>query len=179
MRAMLDAVAQNVDHAALADLALQAGEELATSRAVGVERQRFDERFLGSQEKAAQLHQVDAVLAVVVVRIAENPASAASYWSSGLGRNVFGRKHVRTPGHGANDEFFEAFLARVGPHTSTSSRGASSRQSTSAPARRAGSRFEESWLVSHHRGDLLPLGVHRACLSQRPQSDACGTHEEG
>ena len=53
VRAVLDAVAQHVDHAALADLALQAGEELAPRRAVLAEVERLgDLRLRGAQEGA-------------------------------------------------------------------------------------------------------------------------------
>ena len=53
VRPVLDAVAQHVDHAALADLALEAGEELAPRRAVVVEVERLDERRLRRLQEAA------------------------------------------------------------------------------------------------------------------------------
>ncbi len=47
MRSVLDAVPQDIDRAALADLALQSGQELPSRRAVGIEVQRFGDPWLG------------------------------------------------------------------------------------------------------------------------------------
>ena len=77
VRAVLDAVAENIDGAALRDLALQAGEELATGGAVLVESESGGRVGLGGVEEGAQLDEIDAVLAVVVVMVAGGPADAA------------------------------------------------------------------------------------------------------
>ena len=68
--AVLDPVAQDVDRAALADLPLEAGEKLAAGWAVFVEADSGSGVRLGGVEEGAELDQVDAVLAVVVVMIA-------------------------------------------------------------------------------------------------------------
>ena len=119
MRAVLDAVAQHVDHAALGDLALEPGEEAAARRAVAVERERLGERPAASPRGTPRAGRGRRVLAVVVVRVAEQPAGAAGDGSGGLGRDVLGREQVDVPGHRADDQVFEAALARVGGHTST------------------------------------------------------------
>ena len=77
VRAVSDAVAQHVDGAALGDLALQPGEELAPRRTVLVERQRFGGVRLGGLQECRELDPIDAELAVVVVGIAAAPARAA------------------------------------------------------------------------------------------------------
>jgi hypothetical protein len=74
---MLHAVTENIDHAPLADLALQAGQKFAPHRAVLIEfqgRSRF--RLRGLQE-SPELREVHGVFAVVVVRVAANPPAAA------------------------------------------------------------------------------------------------------
>ena len=65
--AVLDAVPEDVDRAALRDLALKAGEELAAGRAVLVEAEGGRGVGLGGVEEGAELDEVYAVLAVVVV----------------------------------------------------------------------------------------------------------------
>ena len=66
-RPVLDAAAQHVDGAALGDLSLQPGEELAPGGAVLGERQRFGGLGPGRAQEGRELGEVDAVLAVVVV----------------------------------------------------------------------------------------------------------------
>ena len=68
VRPVLDAVAQHVDGAALADLALQAGQELAPCRAVLAEVERLGRLGLRLPQEGGELRQVHAVLAVVVLR---------------------------------------------------------------------------------------------------------------
>ncbi len=75
---MLDAVAQHVDGAALADLTLQARQELAPRRAVLAEIERLGHLELRLQQEPGELSQVHAVLAVVVVGIAAHPADAVN-----------------------------------------------------------------------------------------------------
>ena len=53
VRAVLDALAQHVDDAALGDLALEPREELAPRRAVVVEVERVDQLRLRRQQEAA------------------------------------------------------------------------------------------------------------------------------
>ena len=65
---MLDAVAQDVDHAALRDLALEPGEELAPRRAVGARARASRGDPPASPSRTAQLDEIDAVVAVVVRR---------------------------------------------------------------------------------------------------------------
>ena len=77
VRPVLDAVAQHVDRPALADLPLQPRQELAPRRAILGQVQRGGRLGLGDLQEDGELHQVDAVLAVVVVPIAQQPARAA------------------------------------------------------------------------------------------------------
>ena len=90
------------------------------------ERERVEEILLRRQHEAAELDEVDAVVAVVVVRIAEQPAGAAGDGSGGLGRDVLGREQIGVPGHRADDQVFEAALGRVGGHASTGSSSSTS-----------------------------------------------------
>ena len=64
---VLDAVAQHVDDAALADLALQAGEELAPRGAVVVEVEYLSDLWLRGPKESSQLDKVHAVFALVVI----------------------------------------------------------------------------------------------------------------
>src|SRR5688572_23626391 len=79
--------------------------------------------FLGRQNESSQLHEVDAELPIVVGRVAEEPAGAARNGNGGFGRDVCGDQNVRTAGHVANDQLFEAALGGVCLHTSASSAG--------------------------------------------------------
>ena len=72
-RTVLDSVAQHVDGATLGDLALQPGQERAPRGAAVGQRQRVDGLRLGVAQERRELHQVDAVLAVVVVEVATAP----------------------------------------------------------------------------------------------------------
>ncbi len=56
----------------LADLALQPGQELAPRRAVLVQGQRLGRLGLGGAQEGGELDQIDAVLAVVVVGVAQH-----------------------------------------------------------------------------------------------------------
>ena len=76
VRAVLDPVAQHVDDAALADLALQPREELAPRRAVLAEVERLGDVRLRLAQEGRELREVDAVLAVVVLGRAADPAGA-------------------------------------------------------------------------------------------------------
>ena len=75
--AVLDAVPEDFDRAAFGDLALETGEELAAGGAVFVEAEGGGGVGLGGVEKGAELDEVDAVFAVVVVMVAGGPADAA------------------------------------------------------------------------------------------------------
>ena len=77
VRPVLDAVAQHVDRAALGDLALQPRQELAPRRAVLAEVERLGRLRLRRPQERRELREVDAVLAVVVLGRAADPAGAA------------------------------------------------------------------------------------------------------
>ena len=113
--AVLDPVAQDIDGAALADLALEAGEKLAACGAVFVEADSGSGVRLGGVEEGAELDQVDAVLAVVVVMVAGGPADAAvrgrTFPDGAAGRGI-----ARVAGQGLADEPFEAAFGEVGRH---------------------------------------------------------------
>ena len=71
-----DAIAEDVDGAALGDLALQAGKEPAAGGAVFIEAQCCGGFGLGGGQKGTKLDQVDAELTVVVVVVARGPSTA-------------------------------------------------------------------------------------------------------
>ena len=64
--AMLDPMTQNVDNAALRNLALETGQELPTGRGVFVERQGLDKRFLCCPDEPSELHEIDGVFTVIL-----------------------------------------------------------------------------------------------------------------
>src|SRR4051794_1718984 len=103
MRSVLDPLTQDVDRAAFGDLALQAGQETAARGPVVVELQCVDQMLLRGAEKAAELDEIDAVFAVVVRRIAEEPTGAAGDGNGGLGGDMRGDEDVGTPCHRADD----------------------------------------------------------------------------
>lgn len=74
---MLHAVAQDVDYTPLADLSLQAGQKFSPHRAVLVEIEGLGRFRLRGLQEGSELYQVHGVFAVVVVRVAANPAAAA------------------------------------------------------------------------------------------------------
>ena len=117
VRAVPEAVAQHVDGAALRDLALQPGEELAPRRTVLVQRQRLGRLRLGGLQECRELDPIDAELAVVVVGIAAAPARAAGVAGAGLDCLALLRRIAGMAGQRRADQPFEAALAGVGRHT--------------------------------------------------------------
>ena len=115
MATVLDALAQHSDGAALVDLALKAGEELAAGGAILTEAEGMGGVGLRDVEEGSQLDEVDAVLSIVVVMIAGGPPNAAvagrkladrwSWW------NVAG-----VAGQGSANEAFEAAFGEIGGH---------------------------------------------------------------
>ena len=120
VRPVLDAVAQHVDHPALADLPLQPRQELAPRRAILGQVQRGGRLGLGDLQEDGELHQVDAVLAVVVVPVAQQPARAAVEGAGCSDRSrrspARGGRPYRLAGHGGDDQGFKSFFGSVGGH---------------------------------------------------------------
>ena len=113
VRAVPDAVAQDVDGAALRYLALQPGQELAPRRAVLAERQRLGGVGLRVAQEGGELDPIDAELAVVVVRAAAAPADAA-VTRARLRDLPVHRRVAGMAGQRRADEPFEAPLRGVG-----------------------------------------------------------------
>ena len=78
MRPMLDAIAQHVDGAALADLALQPRKKLASRRAVLAEFEMLRDFRLRLMQKHRELSKIDAVFAVIVLGHSVDPPDAIS-----------------------------------------------------------------------------------------------------
>ena len=76
MRPVLDALAQHVDDAALGDLALQPGKKLAPRRAVLAEFEMLRDFGLRLMQKSRELTEIDAVLAIIVLRCSADPPDA-------------------------------------------------------------------------------------------------------
>src|SRR5262245_11435215 len=74
---MFDPPTQNVNDAALANLALQSSEELLADRAVVVEVKRLNKMMLRCQEKGSELGNIDGPRAVVVGGIPKQPVVQA------------------------------------------------------------------------------------------------------
>ena len=107
MGAVFDAVAEDGDGAVFGDLALEAGEELSAGGAVLVEAEGGGGVGLGGVEKGAELDEVDAVLAVVIVMVAGGPAGAA-VGAGGFADGAAGGRVAGVAGEGLADEAFEA-----------------------------------------------------------------------
>ena len=115
VRAVLDAVAQHFDGAPLRDLALQPRQELAPRRPVLVQRQCLRDLGLGGAEECAELGEIAAVLAVVVVVAAGAPADTA-IGSARLYERACRRRVAGMSGERRADQALEALLARIGSH---------------------------------------------------------------
>ena len=94
--------------AALRDLALQPREKAAPRRPVVASDSVSSRSFCVAMSEAAQLDEIDAVVAVVVLRVAEQPASTAGDRDRGLGGGVLWREEIGMPGHRTDDQVFEA-----------------------------------------------------------------------
>lgn len=99
-RAVVDARAQDRDHAALGNLALQAVEEFTAGGAVGGDVQGGQGIGLGGFEELQELGEVEGVFAEVVLWIARDV--------TGLGDQ------------GLDDKSFEGFFAGVCGHVAAS-----------------------------------------------------------
>ena len=115
VRAVLDAVAQYVDGAALGDLALEASQELPSCRSVLVQRERFGGLWLRGEQEARELDEIDAELALVVVGVVGDPADAAVGGGS-LRYPARLRRITGMAGQRRADQPFEAALGGVGDH---------------------------------------------------------------
>ena len=114
--AMPDAVAQHLDGSSLGDLALQPRQELPPRRPVLVERERLGDLGLGGMRRnAAELGEIDAILAVVVAMVAGAPADPA-IGSARLHERACRRRVAGMPGERRADQALEALLARIGRH---------------------------------------------------------------
>jgi hypothetical protein len=114
--AVADALAQHFHHAALGDLFLQPGQELPAAGPIYGDRHGFGDLRLSGLQKTLQLHQINAVAAVVVSRLAQQPTGSATHRHSGW-RGLVGRlQQVGAPGHGAGDQRFQSLFAGVRGH---------------------------------------------------------------
>ena len=115
VRAVLDAMAQDVDGAALRDLALESGHELPPGRAALIQRERFGGVRLRGVEERGELNEIDAELAVVVVGGAGDPPDAA-VTGGGLRRPALLRRLAWMAGQRRADQPFEPALRGIGDH---------------------------------------------------------------
>lgn len=114
--AVADARTQNIDCAAPGDFALQPGEELAPGRTVLVERERIGGIRLGLAQEGAELREIDAILAIVVMMIAAAPThTAVICWRLATGVRR-GRRFAGMPRQRGADQAFKAALGGVGAH---------------------------------------------------------------
>ena len=112
-------VSENVDGAPPCDLSLESGEELAARRAVFVECERIGRLGLGCAKERRELDQVDAVFAVIVLRIAAVPADP-TVAVRGVPYGAHLRRIAGMTTQSGADEAFEASFAGVGIHASAS-----------------------------------------------------------
>ena len=114
-RPVLDPVTQHLDGAALGDLALEPGQERPPRGTILGQRQRLGGLRLGATQERRELHQIDAVLAVVVVEVAAAPPhSAVSGWR--IGNRALGGRIARMPGQSHADQPLESAFGGVGGH---------------------------------------------------------------
>ena len=154
MRAVFEAVAEHFHDAALRNLALQSGEEAASSRAVFGKVQRFGDAGLGCAQEGAELGEVNAVLAVVVVRVPTGPADSAVARGR-LGDRVRGGRIAGMAGQGGADQALKPALGGVGGHAggisgsaATASRTSSLPVTTSAMRRVRNSLMRSIWCAA-------------------------------
>ena len=115
MRPVLDPIAEHVDDTTLANLALEAGQELAPRRTPFVERQRLGGLRLRGLQECLDLDPIDTELTVVVVGCAADPAR--SVFAARHFRDVaFSRWIARMTGERRADQPFEAPFAGVSRH---------------------------------------------------------------
>ena len=115
VRAVLDAVAKDVDGASLVYFALQAFEKLMASGAVFAKPEGGGRIGLGCVKESLKLDEVDAVLPVVVVVVAGGPA----YSTIGCRRfpdRAPGRRIARITCQCLADQPFKAAFCEVGGH---------------------------------------------------------------
>lgn len=112
---VLDAVAQHLDDAPLGHLPLKAGQELATYWAVLIQPEGGDGFGLGGVEKTAELDQVKAMFAVVIVVVAGGPA-AAPIGAGSLADGAASGGIARIASEGLANEAFQAPFGGVGGH---------------------------------------------------------------
>ncbi len=112
---MLDAVAEDIDSAALVDFALKPGKDLAAGRAVLVQTKGCSGVGLSGVKESLELDEVDAALAIVVVVVAGGPANGTvgcGWFAHGPVRGGI----ARIAGQSLADEAFEAAFGEVGGH---------------------------------------------------------------
>jgi len=114
LRTMLDALAQDIHHAALGDLRLQALQEARAGRPWLGEVERSDDLRLGGLQEGEELVRVDDVGAVEVMRRSEAPLGV-------VGGGDFGDAAARgaldlrggQPGKVRDDRQFKALLGEI------------------------------------------------------------------
>ena len=77
-RPVLDALAQDINDAALADLTPQTGQKLPAGRAIFSQGEPLDHLGLGIRHKCRKLRHIHTIFAVVVLRVARDPADVVS-----------------------------------------------------------------------------------------------------
>ena len=112
-RAVLDAAAQHVDGAALGDFVLQPGQEAQPHGTVLPQLERLGRRRLCVPQKGGELHQVYAVLAVVVVEVARAPTRRAVPGLR-LADGPLRRRVARLPGQPDADQPLQPPLRSIG-----------------------------------------------------------------
>ena len=121
VRSVLDAVAQHVNSAPFAYFALKPRQELAPGRAVLVKCQGVGHLGLGGSQEGGKLHQVDTVLAVIVVGVAAAPAHPAVARGRIADGALFGGI-ARVAGQCFADQALEPAFGGIGLHFAPSSR---------------------------------------------------------
>ena len=77
MSEVVHALPEDIDHTALAKLLIQPCEKLTARRAISVEQERLGHVRLSCVEKPAQLDEIDAYAAVIVLRVPQQPSCPA------------------------------------------------------------------------------------------------------
>ena len=117
MRPVLDPLAEHIDDTALANLALQPGQEFTPRRTPFGQRQRLGGLRLRRLQERRELDPINTELAVVVLGIAADPACSAiaarRFYDA-----AFFRRIARMTGERRADQAFQSSLGGIGGHAS-------------------------------------------------------------
>ncbi len=167
VRPVLEPVAQHVDRAALGDLALEPRQELAPRGPVLAEVERLGDLGLRLAQEGRELGEVDAIIAVVVVRIAADPAPAVGGRPLAHGVARGSARIAGRAGQRRADQPLEAAFGGVGGHRVTHLLQIKYPSST---ASRLSARYKQAYRFSSALPGSAESSTHQATRSATPEA---------